>query len=183
MPGDRTVARREIVDLVDGDDRVVGRAALGECLEKGLLHRAVAVLVVRGNGNVLLQQRSKKDRWQPGLWTLSSTGHVRSGETYDAAAARELLEELGLKAEPKMVKKYLIPPISEGGLVEREWVSLYSVRTDSPVKADPGEVEGTREVGVPSLRRLLAGGTLTQDAFIMLTDYFSPPSTAEPSSV
>lgn len=173
----------EVVDVVDEHDRVVGSAELQRCLEKGLLHRAVAVIVLRSDGRVLLQQRSRTDGWQPGLWTVSSTGHVRSGETYDSAAARELQEEMGLKEEPLRLKKFLIPPITVGGLVEREWVAVYSVRTDAPVKTDPSEVEGTMEASVSRLRELLIERTFTPDAVIILTDYFSPKKGADGSSV
>ena len=80
----------EELDLVDEEDRVVGSATIEECLVKGILHRAVAVLVIRRDGRFVLQQRSKSDLWQPGLWTLSCTGHVKGGETYASAASREL---------------------------------------------------------------------------------------------
>ncbi|HMD78774.1 MAG TPA: isopentenyl-diphosphate Delta-isomerase, partial [Nitrososphaerales archaeon] len=64
----------EEVDLVDDDDLVIGSARLSDCLAKGLLHRAVAVLVLRRTGTVVLQRRSESDLWNPGLWTISCTG-------------------------------------------------------------------------------------------------------------
>ena len=65
-----------MVDLVDVRDRVVGNTTTAGCLKEGLLHRAVAVLVLRSSGTYVLQQRSRQDSWQPGLWTISSAGHV-----------------------------------------------------------------------------------------------------------
>ena len=50
-----------MVDVVDHEDRVVGVATIGRCLREGLVHRAVAVLVNRENGAVVLQQRSRND--------------------------------------------------------------------------------------------------------------------------
>ena len=169
MPAD------EMLDVVGEHDEVMGRATIKECLEKGLLHRAVAVLVVRSDGNFLLQQRSKNDRWHPGLWTLSSTGHVAAGEAYDHAAVRELGEELGLVADLVPQKKYLLPPINWGGLTEREWVAFYVARTDEPCRIDRSEVENVKEIDEPDLRRMFDDGSLTPDAVLLMTDYLRRP--------
>jgi isopentenyl-diphosphate Delta-isomerase len=165
------LASDEILDVVSEHDEVTGRATIKDCLENGLLHRAIAVLVVRSDGHFLLQQRSKRDRWQPGLWTLSSTGHVAAGESYDRAAARELAEELGLIADPFPLKKYLLPPIRSGGLTEREWVTLYVARTDLPSRIDKTEVEQVQDVDEPGLRHMFHDGSMTPDAVILMTDY------------
>jgi len=161
----------EGVDIVDDQDVVIGAATIGDCLEKGLLHRAVAVLVVRSNGELLLQQGSLRDAWHPGLWTLSSTGHVKAGEAYDEAAARELKEELGISARLVRLWKRLLPPILSGGLTEREWVTLYVTRTETPCSIDRGEVEGVKEVAAHQLRRMFNDGSMTPDAVILLTEY------------
>lgn len=170
MPGS------EVVDLVDADDDVVGSATIRKCLEEGLLHRAVAVLVVRSNGRFVLQQRSKRDLWQPGLWTISSTGHVRKGEEYKAAAQRELMEELGIGGRLEQVRKYRMPRISEKGLTEHEWVCLFTCRTDSPCQIDRGELESTKEVTEAQLRNMLDAGPLTADAKTILADYLDRKS-------
>ena len=167
MPGD------EVVDLVDVDDRVIGTSSVARCLEKGLHHRAVAVLVLRRTGAFVLQQRSKRDQWQPGLWTISSTGHVKEGESYEEAARRELGEELGLEGELSLVRKYLLPPISESGWTEHEWVTLFTCMTDSLCRLDPVELESVREVTEKELRGMLAYGPLTPDAKTILNDYLT----------
>lgn len=162
----------ELIDVVDQYDVVAATRTLDECLRDGLLHRAVAVLVLRPDGKVLLQRRSKSDRWHPGLLTISSTGHVRSGESYASAAERELQEELGIKAPLKAEKKYLIPVLESGGLTEREWVSFFTTETAAPVTLDPVEVDSTEEVGVEELPMLLDEGGVTPDAVIILRDHF-----------
>jgi isopentenyldiphosphate isomerase len=162
----------ELVEVVDESDRAVGAASVRQCLEGGLLHRAVAVLVTRSRGSFVLQQRSRRDRWQPGLWTLSSTGHVKAGESYESAAARELEEELGIRARLSRLNKYLLPPISLGGLTEREWVTLYTASSDSPVSIDPVELEGAEDFDLASARQMIREGTVTPDAAFLLEEYF-----------
>jgi isopentenyldiphosphate isomerase len=161
---------------VDEEDVVVGTATLGDCLEKGLLHRAVDVLVLRTDGKVLLQQRSKRDLWHPGLWTLSSTGHVKSGESYRDAAKRELDEELGLRSSLRVIRKFLLPPFTSRGLTEWEWVSLFVSKTDRTATIDPVELESVEEVSVPQLRRILPGSRLTPDAKVVLRAFLRPGS-------
>lgn len=136
-----------------------------------MLHRAVAVLVIRSTGEFVLQQRSRHDLWQPGLWTLSCTGHVKKGETYDAAAVRELEEEVGVKANLAIFKKFLLPPIHSAGFTEREWVAFYVARTDLPCRIDTTELEGVKEVDGPQLRLMLDDDSMTPDAVILLTEY------------
>jgi isopentenyldiphosphate isomerase len=161
----------EPIDLVDESDRVVGTSTVRKCLERGLLHRAVAVLVVRTNGRFVLQQRSKSDLWHPGLWTLSSTGHVKTGETYEEAAARELLEELGIRSRLRRLDKYLLPPISVGGLTEWEWVTLYTSESDSQVSIDRKELEGAEDFDQRRARIMIDEGLLTPDAVFLLGEY------------
>ncbi len=166
------MASNEEVDLVDEHDEPSGLATLGECLARGLLHRAVAVLVVRSTGMFLLQQRNKRDLWHPGLWTLSSTGHVGKGESYQQAARRELDEELGLAAEIRLLKKRLMPPIRFTRLTEHEWVAFYLARSDLPCTIDPVELEQVGEFSEDQTKRLMEGGSMTPDAVILLRDYF-----------
>lgn len=169
------------MDLVDSDDRVVGKATLRECLESGLLHRAVAVLVLRRGGRFLLQRRSLDDLWHPGRWTLSCTGHVRSGESYLSGARRELHEELGLTSAMRPVSKFLLPKIRSRGLVEQEVVALFTASTDAPVAIDPEEVHSVKEVAVSDVRRMMKGRSLTPDAKLLLTLYLGS-SLGRPSS-
>ncbi|HUH82650.1 MAG TPA: NUDIX domain-containing protein [Nitrososphaerales archaeon] len=154
-------------------DGVIGASTIARCLKEGLLHRAVAVLVLRTSGKIVLQQRGKGDLWQPGMWTISSTGHVKQGESYEEAARRELGEELGLEGELKRFHKYCLPPIAEGGLTEHEWVTLFICRTDSHCRIDYVELDGVREVTIEELRGMLADGPLTPDAKTILSDYLS----------
>ncbi len=165
MPGS------EMVDIVDELDRPVMEATLRSCLERGLLHRAVAVLVSRSGGEILLQRRSRYDNWHPGMWTLSCTGHVRSGETYLMAARRELNEELGLVSPITRLTKLLLPAIKSRGLVEREYVTLFAAVTDQEVTIDPVELDSVEAFTPRALEKMMARRSLTPDAKLLLVEY------------
>jgi len=85
----------ELFDVVDAQDRVVGRAPRGQVHAQKLLHRATHVLVHDAEGNLFLQRRSLGKDSFPGCWDSSCSGHLDAGEDYPTAARRELGEEIG----------------------------------------------------------------------------------------
>src|SRR5271165_5870900 len=102
----------EIFDIVNERDEVVGQNTRREVHARGLWHRAVHVLVFNARGEVFLQKRSMKKDTAKGKWDSSSSGHLDSGEDYDACAMRELREEIGLSlpAPPQRLFKLAASP-------------------------------------------------------------------------
>jgi isopentenyl-diphosphate delta-isomerase len=128
----------EIFDVVNERDEVVDRKSRREVHARGLLHRAVHVLVFNARGEIFLQKRSMlKDR-QPGVWDSSASGHVDSGEHYDATAVRELREELGLKIKSPLQKLFKINPCAE---TDAEFVWIYRCENEGPFVLHPDEIE------------------------------------------
>src|SRR6202050_2352483 len=87
----------EIFDIVTERDEVVGQNTRREVHARGLWHRAVHVLAFNARGEVFLQKRSLKKDVAAGKWDSSSSGHLDSGEDYDACGVREVREEIGLR--------------------------------------------------------------------------------------
>src|SRR5689334_17966388 len=103
----------EIFDVVNEHDQVIDRQPRHEVHRLGLMHRAVHVLVFNSRNQIFLQKRSlAKDR-QPGLWDSSASGHVDSGEDYDACAVRELREEIGLELKAAPQRLFKLPASAE----------------------------------------------------------------------
>lgn len=86
----------ELLDVVNEQDEVIGQSPRREVHARKLWHRAVHVLVFNARGEVFLQKRSLAKDTAAGLWDSSASGHLDAGEEYDACAARELREEIGL---------------------------------------------------------------------------------------
>ena len=96
----------ELFDVVNDKDEVIGQATRGEVHKnKKLIHRSIGVAVFNSKGELFLQKRSATKDTDPLLWTISCSGHVRSGNDYDETAIRELKEELALEGELKHLFK------------------------------------------------------------------------------
>jgi isopentenyl-diphosphate delta-isomerase type 1 len=128
----------EIFDVVDERDEVIGKKPRSEVHRLGLMHRATHVLVFNQRGEVFLQKRSMKKDRQPGLWDSSASGHVDSGEDYDACAVRELREEIGLEISdvPRRLFKLAASPETD-----QEHVWVYRCEAEGPFRLHPDEIE------------------------------------------
>ena len=77
--------------------RVVGRATRCECHgNPALVHAVARVHVWDRAGRLLLQLRSASKDIQPNKWDTAVGGHLLPGEEAEAAARREMAEELGV---------------------------------------------------------------------------------------
>jgi isopentenyl-diphosphate delta-isomerase len=128
----------EIFDVVNERDEVIDRKPRREVHARGLLHRAVHVLVFNARGQVFLQKRSMSKDTSPGLWDSSASGHLDSGEDYDYCAIRELREEIGLAAERTPERLFKIAAGAETG---HEFVWVYRLENEGPFTLHPDEIE------------------------------------------
>ena len=128
----------EMFDVVNERDEVIGRQTRRDVHRLGLLHRAVHVLVFNSRREVFLQKRSMKKDRQPGLWDSSTSGHVDSGEDYDACAVRELQEELGLTLAAPPLRLFKLPASPQ---TDQEHVWVYRCEAAGPFTLNPDEIE------------------------------------------
>jgi len=114
----------------------VSTVTRAEMRARRLRHRGVFVIVRRSDGRVLVHQRSAtKDLW-PLAWDLAVGGVVTAGEGWDAAAVRELAEEVGIEGAPlRFVRdgRYADVDVDEVARV-------YAVTWDGAVRFVDGEV-------------------------------------------
>jgi isopentenyldiphosphate isomerase len=128
----------EIFDLVNERDEVIGQAPRREVHARGLWHRAIHVLVFNARGEVFLQKRSMLKDTAKGLWDSSSSGHVDTGEDYDACAVRELREEIGLVVAQPPERLFKIDACKETGW---EFCWVYRSASEGPFVLHPEEIE------------------------------------------
>ncbi len=129
----------ELFDVVNDRDEVIGRRPRREVHRLGLKHRAVHVLVFNARGELFLQRRALTKDCAPGKWDSSASGHLGPGESYDAAAVREVAEELGVRPDrpPERLFKIAACPATE-----QEFVWVYRAEADGPFTLHPDEIAG-----------------------------------------
>ena len=140
----------ELFVVVDQEDKLIGYHTRFECHHnKQLIHRAIGVVIFNDKDQILLQKRSKNKDLNPGLYTISTSGHVDKGETYRQTAKRELSEELGIQIPIIQKKRFL----AELGY-ETEMHCLFTARSNGPFYPDKNEVDKVKFVSKNELKKI-----------------------------
>jgi isopentenyldiphosphate isomerase len=120
---------------VSEDDQPLGRVERADAHARAVRHRSGVVFLVDARGHVYLTQRAASKQIFPGRYDTSASFHVAHGESYELAAQREALEELGLALPLRMLGtfKHDDPP-------EHQFVAVLAMAHDGePIKLDPSE--------------------------------------------
>lgn len=118
----------EIWDILNENGKVTGKTAVRgrTVLKNGEYHLVVHIWVLSSDGHFLIQRRSERRRLMPGEWAATG-GSAISGEASVSAAARELREELGIRA-PKGALKFM------GRLKRRNsFLDIWFIRCDADI--------------------------------------------------
>jgi isopentenyldiphosphate isomerase len=128
---------RELLDIVDDRDHVVGQAPRGEAYAHRLTHRCAFVLVRDERGLIFVHRRTDDKLVFPSHYDMFVGGVVGAGESYDEAALREAEEELGVPGltQPVFLFKFLYESPEHSW-----WSAVYETRCDRPVNPQAEEV-------------------------------------------
>ncbi|KAJ0074797.1 hypothetical protein Patl1_34830 [Pistacia atlantica] len=139
---------------------------LGDVHRDGDYHRAVHVWIfAESTQELLLQRRADcKDSW-PGLWDISSAGHISAGDSSLITAQRELHEELGVNL-PKDAFELIFVflqecVINDGTFINNEYNDVYLITTLDPIPLEAfmlqeTEVSAVKYIAYEEYRSLLA---------------------------
>lgn len=128
----------EFFDVYNPDGSWRGLFLRSECHgNPELLHKSVHVVVFDSSGKkILLQKRSYNKDIQPGKWDTAVGGHVAAGESVEAAARRELAEELGITGAPEF---FFTSEIRNS--IESENVTVFKLVCDGPFVFAQDEID------------------------------------------
>ncbi|MFQ3563068.1 NUDIX domain-containing protein [Streptomyces gramineus] len=159
----------ELVERVDEQDHALGVVvSRRQAIQEGWLHR-VAVTVCRDEqGRILVHRRSEQLSRFPGYYEVLVGGAVDAGESYEQAAARELAEELGIRALPHMLFTFL----NRSGL-SPHWLGVHEAVMPQTVVPDPSEIAWHGWLTEPELRSALARRRFTPDSYEAFSRYLA----------
>lgn len=160
----------EILPQVDAEGNVTGSITRGHAHDGSkILHPVVHLHVFNSKGELYLQHRPHWKKIQPDKWDTACGGHIAFGESVDDALAREVSEELGITGfKPLLIKRYVFE-----SSIERELVYLYKTIFDGEIKPSEDELSGGRFFTSDELRNAAAGGSITPNCLMELTQYLN----------
>ncbi len=149
----------ELVDLIDESDRVIGWARRRRVRALNLLHRGVGILCYSPAGAIYTHRRTRTKDVFPGMYDMFVGGVVGSGESADAAAAREIAEELGIVGpRPERLGEYLYL-----GPLNRSLIALYRVTYDGEIRHQEEEIDWGTWLNLDELDALVAAKPFVPD--------------------
>ncbi len=131
----------EKVVLVDKSDNELGLMEKMEAHEKGLLHRAFSVFILNSQGELMMQQRAISKYHSGGLWTNTCCSHPRINESYEQAAHRRMMEEMGFDCELEKLFHFIYKAELDSGLTEHELDHVFVGYYDGEPSINREEVE------------------------------------------
>jgi len=127
----KEISEKEILDVVNEEDKIVGKASRIAChVDNTLIHRGVVIFLFDSNNRVFLTKRSETKTEYPNALDASVAGHVLSGESYEQSAERELKEELNVsRVELKKIGKF-----NCFTALEREIETVFACKFDGEIR-------------------------------------------------
>ena len=154
---------REIVQIVDRDNREIAAVARHIMREQRLIHRASYILVFNRAGELFVQKRTMNKDIYPGHWDVAAGGVVLSDESYEHSAVRELEEELGVRGR----LKFLFDQYYEDA-DNRVWGRIFSCTCEGPFTLQQEEVEDGCFMAIETALTLSEQEPFTPDGKLLL---------------
>lgn len=129
----------ELLYKVSKNDHILGSIERDRAHVENILHRSGVIFLLREDGKILVQRRSKMKKTFPDCFECSASFHVTFGESYEKAATRELKEETGVSAPLYYVGKFshFNPP-------ENEFIAVFVAKSNEQIKIDKNETSSAR---------------------------------------
>lgn len=143
--------KEEYVDIVDGNDKVLGQIERKKSDKQKLRQRISRILIFNSENKILIQKRTPTKSTYPNHWDFGVAETVQAGEDYDSTAIRGLKEELDINV--KNVPKFLFKMNFDNDLIKRNY-QIYHIIYDGKMKFQKKEISEIRFVTKEELRKM-----------------------------
>jgi 8-oxo-dGTP pyrophosphatase MutT (NUDIX family) len=162
----------EMVDIVNEHGVALRRELKTDAHKHGWLHKTVIGCLRFGDDFVLVRQAA--DRQDAGQFVNPVGGHVRAGESDEAALLRESEEEIGTKDIAYTLLGSAQFRRNVLGRDENHLFIVYEIRTGSPILLG-SEAVAIRSFGVDELRDMATvRDSMLGDAYYFVAEKFYP---------
>ncbi|OGE86322.1 MAG: hypothetical protein A3J48_02385 [Candidatus Doudnabacteria bacterium RIFCSPHIGHO2_02_FULL_46_11] len=128
-----------VIDRVDENDRVLGPISRKNIYRENASFRTSHIFVFNSKGELLLQKLASTRERYPGKWGSSVAGYVISGESYEQAAKRKLMDELGVSSSGAKLQTIGKTFIQDEG--RKKFITLYRTDHDGGFKPDSEQID------------------------------------------
>lgn len=144
----------EQVVLVDEQGNELGLMGKTEAHEKGLLHKAISVIIFNSKREMLIQQRAFSKYHWAGIWSNTCCSHPRAGESFADAAKRRLKEELDITTPLKQEFYFIYKAKDEkSGLTEHEYDWVFTGTFDEEFDYNKQEINDIKWMSKDALEK------------------------------
>ena len=147
----------ELLDLYTADRQLTGKTMVrGEETPEGFYRLVVHICIFDSQGRMLIQHRQPFKKGWSNMWDISVGGCAVAGDSSQAAAEREVREELGLELDLSGVRPCLCIYWQHG------FDDFYAVTRDVEIgdlKLQPEEVQEARWATCEEILRMIDDGT------------------------
>lgn len=156
----------ELVDVVDDAGRTIETVTRREMRARRLPHRSVYLLVFNRREELFVHLRTADKDVYPSHWDVAIGGVLAAGESHDAGARREAMEELGVAVEPEPLFPFRYA--DDGNVVHG---IVYRARHGGPFRLQPEEIVRGEFVPLSDLATRTARDLFCPDGLAVLAEY------------
>jgi len=151
----------ELLDIVDGHDRVIGQKYKTEVYQQQLKNfRVINAFLLNNKKEVWIPRRSPQKMLFPLCLDASVGGHVITGETYTQAFGRELHEELNIKLNE--VKYRFIAKLNPYQHNTSAYMHMYLIYTNTDPQYGTDEFISASWITISKLQKKIQCGEKTK---------------------
>ena len=161
----------EWLDLVDAEDRVIGKRLRSDIYAEGSHnYRVINAFIVNAHGELWIPRRTAEKKICPSCLDMSVGGHVESGEGYDDALRRETMEEISvdLTKVPYRLLGHLTP--EKDGVYC--FMQVYEIASDTAPAYNPIDFVGYEWIAPRALLERITNGEKAKDDLPVLVRHF-----------
>ena len=169
----------EIFDVYTRDGEYLGTKPKSFCHSEnpGVYHKPVWIWIINDNKEVLVQKRAACKKNHPNKWDISSSGHIRTGESLIEGAKREAYEELSIDIDENKLEFIGINKSDKPHNKEFQYIYLYRTnKVESDYTFNDGEVSYVKYIPYVEFEKMVKTKSddfhyTTKEEYDMLMEY------------